>query len=200
MSNRQAFTRRKLVVTGLVAASAAGLLTALVSIWLGVAVAIAWGIRCTWLTWPDLPTYTKWVVVAMWGAASVFFAPRAVCVTYWQEGDYRIELEVPTRMEVPLPRVPTCHPLPVYHMRVMWHPEIERDVTRGYTELQVPLWFVVLLAWSYVLFRWWKRRVRPGHCAGCGYDLTGNVSGVCPECGLSVVPDASRGGGRIGRT
>lgn len=25
-----------------------------------------------------------------------------------------------------------------------------------------------------------------GVCAGCGYDLTGNVSGVCPECGASV--------------
>ncbi|MBN1342741.1 MAG: hypothetical protein JXQ73_08690 [Phycisphaerae bacterium] len=23
----------------------------------------------------------------------------------------------------------------------------------------------------------------PGHCGRCGYDLTGNVSGVCPECG-----------------
>lgn len=23
----------------------------------------------------------------------------------------------------------------------------------------------------------------PGHCRGCGYDLAGNVSGVCPECG-----------------
>ena len=22
-----------------------------------------------------------------------------------------------------------------------------------------------------------------GLCLGCGYDLTGNVSGVCPECG-----------------
>jgi hypothetical protein len=21
------------------------------------------------------------------------------------------------------------------------------------------------------------------HCANCGHDLTGNVSGVCPECG-----------------
>jgi hypothetical protein len=28
------------------------------------------------------------------------------------------------------------------------------------------------------------RRVWPvGCCAGCGYDLTGNTSGVCPECG-----------------
>lgn len=23
-------------------------------------------------------------------------------------------------------------------------------------------------------------------CLGCGYDLTGNVSGVCPECGKSI--------------
>jgi hypothetical protein len=25
--------------------------------------------------------------------------------------------------------------------------------------------------------------VLPGHCRTCGYDLTGNVSGLCPECG-----------------
>ena len=27
------------------------------------------------------------------------------------------------------------------------------------------------------------RRPRPGHCRRCGYDLTGNISGTCPECG-----------------
>ena len=26
-------------------------------------------------------------------------------------------------------------------------------------------------------------RRRKGLCLSCGYDLTGNVSGVCPECG-----------------
>ena len=25
-----------------------------------------------------------------------------------------------------------------------------------------------------------------GHCQQCGYNLTGNVSGVCPECGTEV--------------
>ncbi len=30
------------------------------------------------------------------------------------------------------------------------------------------------------------RDVPRGVCAGCGYDLTGNESGVCPECGTSV--------------
>ena len=28
--------------------------------------------------------------------------------------------------------------------------------------------------------------VPEGCCANCGYNLTGNVSGVCPECGLSI--------------
>jgi hypothetical protein len=32
-----------------------------------------------------------------------------------------------------------------------------------------------------------KRRWRdPRFCVKCGYDLTGNLSGVCPECGLAV--------------
>lgn len=26
-------------------------------------------------------------------------------------------------------------------------------------------------------------RRRRGICVECGYDLTGNVSGICPECG-----------------
>lgn len=34
-------------------------------------------------------------------------------------------------------------------------------------------------------FRRWRRR-RRGGCLKCGYDLTGNVSSVCPECGTSI--------------
>lgn len=30
-------------------------------------------------------------------------------------------------------------------------------------------------------------RTRRGQCLECGYDLTGNVSGVCPECGKPCV-------------
>ena len=30
-------------------------------------------------------------------------------------------------------------------------------------------------------FTW--RRHQPGHCVTCGYNLTGNTSGRCPECG-----------------
>ncbi len=27
---------------------------------------------------------------------------------------------------------------------------------------------------------------RPGRCRNCGYNLTGNTSGVCPECGTAL--------------
>jgi hypothetical protein len=32
----------------------------------------------------------------------------------------------------------------------------------------------------------WRRRPPPGHCRACGYNLKGNISGVCPECGEAV--------------
>lgn len=36
-----------------------------------------------------------------------------------------------------------------------------------------------------------RRRHDLGQCMGCGYDLTGNVSGICPECGAAIPkPDA----------
>ena len=49
----------------------------------------------------------------------------------------------------------------------------------------LPIWTVLLVAIpTVVLFRF-DRRMPPGHCP-CGYDLTGNVSGTCPECGREV--------------
>jgi len=32
---------------------------------------------------------------------------------------------------------------------------------------------------------WEFRRVPAGHCVACGYNLYGNVSGRCPECGTA---------------
>ena len=31
-----------------------------------------------------------------------------------------------------------------------------------------------------------RRRKRLGLCIACGYDLTGNTSGICPECGSKI--------------
>lgn len=31
-----------------------------------------------------------------------------------------------------------------------------------------------------------RRHVEPGHCRKCQYNLTGNVTGICPECGTAI--------------
>ncbi len=42
-------------------------------------------------------------------------------------------------------------------------------------------------------------RHKPGHCDRCGYDLTGNVSGRCPECGRPVREQAAHRAGQAVR-
>ncbi|HWE93601.1 MAG TPA: hypothetical protein VG269_06460 [Tepidisphaeraceae bacterium] len=66
-----------------------------------------------------------------------------------------------------------------------------------------PILIVIIIAlacvlWAYAVVRGLLRaqrgvrgirgvlRVDRGCCQSCGYDLTGNVSGTCPECGTKV--------------
>lgn len=57
--------------------------------------------------------------------------------------------------------------------------------TRGI--VGVPLWPIpaALLARAFLA---WRRcpRFGSGQCQRCGYDMTGNVSGICPECGRAT--------------
>jgi hypothetical protein len=66
------------------------------------------------------------------------------------------------------------------YSRLTWSPSV-----RG-NPVFVPLWIpaVALLTFSAVWYRR-SRPPKPGFCR-CGYDLTGNVSGRCPECGRTV--------------
>jgi len=53
-------------------------------------------------------------------------------------------------------------------------------------EFDLPFWFLLLFFGIPTLLLWRSDRPRTGHCRTCGYNLTGNVSGVCPECGAKV--------------
>ena len=55
----------------------------------------------------------------------------------------------------------------------------------------VPLWSLTALAATPpalcgIGFCWNRRRGARGRCTTCAYDLTGNESGVCPECGTAA--------------
>ena len=66
------------------------------------------------------------------------------------------------------------------HPRTPYEPRLANTVW-------VPLWilFVVLAVPTVLLWRS-DRKPPPGRCQRCGYNLTGNTSGICPECGERV--------------
>lgn len=87
--------------------------------------------------------------------------------------------------------------------RSAWLPDIRRTVlkdsrgrlvngtfvfpTRVVWYVGIPLWLPLLGAAIPTAILWRRdRRPAPGYCQGCGYDLTGNVTGACPECGEVV--------------
>lgn len=68
-----------------------------------------------------------------------------------------------------------------------WIPTSESMI--GWKSIRVPLWNLLALAAITTFVAWRSKRGRShvGFCS-CGYDLTGNVSGRCPECGVFLNP------------
>jgi hypothetical protein len=70
-----------------------------------------------------------------------------------------------------------------------WWPEFSAAATDGLEcRLRLPTWCIllmILVPWLFYEWRAWHAVWRE-LCRRCGYDLTGNVSGVCPECGAGV--------------
>jgi hypothetical protein len=53
---------------------------------------------------------------------------------------------------------------------------------------RIPAWFIILLT-ALLPLRWVRMardKAEGPCCPTCGYNLTGNVSGVCPECGTQA--------------
>ena len=83
------------------------------------------------------------------------------------------------------------HVFDCYHNRVTGHVLPSPTSMMFYTPVwhfSLHVWwvFLVLITYPTIAFirgvRQWRRRTK-GWCIPCGYDLTGNESGVCPECG-----------------
>jgi len=87
------------------------------------------------------------------------------------------------------PRVWTDYPVREGPEWRWWNLGFGRErggMTPGYS-YYIPYWFICAVA-GILPVVWLRRRgrLREGHCPACHYDLTGNVSGVCPECGAAV--------------
>jgi hypothetical protein len=64
----------------------------------------------------------------------------------------------------------------------------------GERVVHLPLWLVLVgFGPPTIVFWWLDRRVAVrGYCRCCGYNLTGNVSGRCPECGTPCPQQTTR--------
>jgi len=80
---------------------------------------------------------------------------------------------------------------PTYHSDCLGLrlPSIERHGRlRDALGINIPLWipFGLFTTLTSVLFWRDRRTAKPGNCLHCGYNLTGNESGICPECSTPV--------------
>jgi hypothetical protein len=118
---------------------------------------------------------TRWLMVGSFGKSSMrlFVWPGSISIVRW---------------EIPITR-PGWHiwgDNPTYPTK--WTPSM-RGSTAGRFELLLPMWMPLLLTAGASAWLFWqdRRRYLPGHCRACGYNLTGNTSGKCSECGEPIV-------------
>ena len=74
-----------------------------------------------------------------------------------------------------------------FNLGLVW-PEL-RALDRDLVSFVMPFWCLLVLTAIPTALLWDRdRRKPPGNCQQCGYDLAGNESGVCPECGTKIDP------------
>ena len=129
----------------------------------------------------DLWTRSSGDVLELEGSARLFFSfcgPELLQVEFHHA-------PVPTVDVVKIAKINEWLGFGLYY----FHTVPENPDFGGSTTVHGPLWMPLVLFATYPLVafargplrRW--RRARRGGCRKCGYNLTGNVSGRCPECG-----------------
>ncbi len=71
-------------------------------------------------------------------------------------------------------------------LRWTWNVYGEWDSLNDWN-VRIPFWvpfLLIALPTGYLFWSDHRRRMRAGCCEKCGYDLTGNTTGRCPECGM----------------
>jgi hypothetical protein len=132
-------------------------------------------------------------VLAAWGVSTV----RPV-VWQWSDGKrVRVCQLYSGRIALQYPAIPSDEPtgLEVYRFRRvsladrfrLGYPEVRASLRNNVKYLIIPLWIPLVTLAVLTVILWSRARCPPrGCCQTCGYNLTGNTTGVCPECGKTV--------------
>jgi len=149
-----------------------------------VLIALAWGLSIPWQWWFRGPCVRY----------RALYIPTDYCpgpVTY-EDAYWVSELSLSGGCLVHVPRRVLRAPETRWWVQrngwaMWWRPVWFLRQTASYLVV-LPLWIPFLLIAAPTALLWWmdRRRIPPHCCQECGYNLTGNVSGVCPECGRGV--------------
>jgi hypothetical protein len=144
---------------------------------------------------------TAWVISGWWQFEWSRDTPRynfSVSLAGGQAGFAFVEYPSP-------PDFPPADGLAIGHFQnnnmptPAWYPDVGLTVRRlggalfaggGIDLMAVALPFLLLGG----VWLWRDLRRRPGRCPRCDYDLSGNSTGICPECGAKQKAERDRGG------
>jgi hypothetical protein len=141
---------------------------------LSLLIAMAWAVSIQEWRWYGLYTCH----IANRGHLSFCLDQGCLCLSYWNGAVFSFKEEPFLSYERFADELrPTRLPF--------WKGWFHQD---KYWSAYLPLWMPLLIVAIPTTWLWWRDRrcIPSGHCRKCGYDLTGNVSGVCPECGEKV--------------
>lgn len=143
-------------------------------------------------------SYWRWFLCTSPEAGLVYFVNLHPCVLYFDRADAR---HVPG-----LRKLNTNLYYGFRGWETTWWPDGSLAYWASSSEpgarnrgFRLPLWMPLAISLVYPLWHltpWHRRRIRRKHnqCVACGYSLTGNTSGVCPECGTAPAFSANRTG------
>lgn len=137
--------------------------------------------------------FTQLLIYAWYGNASVSVirwidSSAPVNEISWQGGPFAVrKTQIPTSVSSDIEDVPYVDGTEKGRLFP------SRNRTPIWYRFDCPIWIMfvtVAIAPSIALVRFALRRRRSRRpeptCKKCGYDLTGNISGICPECGQAI--------------
>ena len=131
-----------------------------------VLIVVVWGVNLRWALWR---CEADWALGLYGGDASVWWGDSQMSA--YSAGQWVVEVASPSKVR--------------YGFR---YPRAYSSQSPYPNVVTLPFWLplLILAVPTAILWRRDRRRIPPGHCGKCGYDLTGNESGVCPECGTGI--------------
>ena len=124
--------------------------------------------------WHPTVVYNTWGATVVYGIWTAIFAVASVPVVVLSLRGQRLQRTVIMAFIPPVVVGTGAH--------LVWHHPFALVAAPG------SLWLMCLITGLTSPDRRARLVENQGRCGACGYDLMGNVSGACPECGAAVGP------------